>query len=225
MENPLSREIFVETHRVLTTLAFASYMLLAAQVQFAPNGDLFADTVSEMFKTRLADIVETKLPWLFLIYTVPSIIGLSIIMPPFQVADERAHTERADQLGRGRMISHRLGGTIDGGWVMIGSLYENMWFHLEVKQTVDLAHEAGSIRWSGPKSKVNFPEHREIRSVSLRTPCDRLVARPSVRYPPRPDGGSSAGDQRLGGLCHWLPRTLDMSLWEGADLSRHSYCR
>jgi hypothetical protein len=107
-------------------------------------------------RTRLADVVETKLPWLFLIYALPSVIALSIIMPPFQVADELAHIERADQISRGRMISDRLGGTVDGSWVVIGALYQNMPFHPGVKQTVALAREAGAIRWSGPKDYVNF---------------------------------------------------------------------
>src|SRR6266436_5802756 len=66
---------------------------------------------------RLANLVETKLPWLFLIYAIPSVIVLSLIMPPFQVADELGHIERADQISRGRMISDILGGTIDGSWV------------------------------------------------------------------------------------------------------------
>jgi len=105
---------------------------------------------------RLANVVETKLPWLFLIYALPSVIVLSVIMAPFQVADELANIERADQISRGVMISPRLGGTIDGSWVAIGALYQNMPFHPEVTQTVALAREAGAIRWSGPKDHVNF---------------------------------------------------------------------
>jgi len=108
------------------------------------------------FRITLANVVETKLPWLFLIYALPSVIALSIIMPPFQVADELAHIERADQIGRGTMISDRLGGTVDGSWVRIGALYQPMCFHPEVKQTVALASEAGAIRWSGPRDQVNF---------------------------------------------------------------------
>ncbi len=77
-------------------------------------------------------------------------------MPPFQVADELAHIERADQVSRGGLISERLGGTVDGSWVAIGDLYQSMWFHPEVKQTVALAGEAGAIRWSGSKDLVNF---------------------------------------------------------------------
>lgn len=107
-------------------------------------------------RSRLANVVETKLRWLFLIYALPSVIVLSIIMAPFQVADELAHIERADQISHGRMISRRLGGTIDGSWIVIGALYQNMPFHPEVTQTVALAREAGAIRWSGPKHRVNF---------------------------------------------------------------------
>ena len=109
-----------------------------------------------MLESGLANVVETKLPWLFLIYALPSVIVLSIIMAPFQVADELANIERADQISRGRMVSDILGGTIDGSWTVIGTLYQSMPFHPEVKQTVALAREAGAIRWSGPKDHVNF---------------------------------------------------------------------
>jgi uncharacterized membrane protein len=109
-----------------------------------------------LLERGLANVVETKLPWLFLIYALPSVIVLSIIMAPFQVADELANIERADQVSRGRMISDILGGTIDGSWAVIGALYQNMPFHPEVKQTVAIAREAGAIRWSGPKDHVNF---------------------------------------------------------------------
>ena len=54
------------------------------------------------------------------------------------------------------MVSDRLGGTVDGGLVEFGALYQNMWFHSEVKQTAALARQAGAIKWAGPKHHVNF---------------------------------------------------------------------
>jgi uncharacterized membrane protein len=107
-------------------------------------------------QSRFVRIAETKLPWLFLIYALPSVIVLSTIMPPFQVADEVAHIERADQVSRGTMISDLLGGTVDGSWAVIGGLYQGIPFHPEVRQTVALAAEAGAIRWAGPRDHVNF---------------------------------------------------------------------
>lgn len=100
--------------------------------------------------------IETNLPRIFLICAIPFVLILSVIMPPFQVADELAHIQRADQIRRGKAISNRLGGTIDAGWVTFGQLYQSMWFHPEVKQTAELAREAGAIRWAGPKDHVNF---------------------------------------------------------------------
>lgn len=123
-----------------------------------PSRDLATCSVTAAPSPRsgLANVVETKLPWLFLIYALPSVIVLSVIMAPFQVADELANIQRADQISRGVMISPILGGTIDSSWVVIGALYQNMPFHPEVKQTIALAREAGAIRWSGPKDHVNF---------------------------------------------------------------------
>ncbi len=100
--------------------------------------------------------MENRLAWLFLIYAVPFVIVLSSITPPFQVADELAHLQRADEIRHGEIISERLGGTIDGGWIEMGALYQAMPFHSEVKETVAQATEAGGIRWIGPKEKINF---------------------------------------------------------------------
>jgi uncharacterized membrane protein len=113
-------------------------------------------TNAPSFWISLAQVIETKLPWLFLIYALPSVIAFSIIAAPFQVPDETAHLERADEISRGTMVSGRLGGTVDGGLVEIGALYQDMHFNPEVKQTVALAREAGAIRWLGPKDHVNF---------------------------------------------------------------------
>ncbi len=104
----------------------------------------------------VADLVENSLGWVFLGYAVPFIIVLSIITPPFQVADELAHLQRADEIGHGEIISERLGGTIDGGWIEIGATYQAMPFHPEVKETIAQATEAGGVRWLGSKDHINF---------------------------------------------------------------------
>lgn len=104
---------------------------------------------------RLANLLDRKLPWLFLVYALPAIVVFSIVTPPFQVADEPAHIERADELSRGSLISKPIGGIVDGDWEAISSLYEWMHFHSDVKQTTPLARETVRIHWSGPKV-VNF---------------------------------------------------------------------
>src|SRR5271168_2816010 len=96
------------------------------------------------------------LPWLFLAYAIPAIVFLSISMPPFQVADELNHALRADQISHGSLLSKQLGGPVDADLAAFGSLYQNMWFHPEVKQTVELARQAGAARWSGSRQEVNF---------------------------------------------------------------------
>lgn len=106
--------------------------------------------------TGTAGFIQSKIHWLFLIYAVPAVIYLSFVMAPFQVADELAHVLRADQISHGKLISGRFGGAVEGGLVAFGELYQNMWFHSEVKQTVALADQAGKIKWTGPKDNVNF---------------------------------------------------------------------
>jgi len=96
------------------------------------------------------------LPGLFLIYALPTVIFLSIAMPPFQVTDEFAHFERADQIARGSMISSRLGGRIGGGEADFGALYREMWFHPGVKQTFERAERSSRFRWFDKVRLENF---------------------------------------------------------------------
>jgi uncharacterized membrane protein len=97
-----------------------------------------------------------RLPWLFLAFALPTVIFLSITMGPFQVADELSHCLRAVQVSQGQAVSDRFGGKVDAGIVAEGRLYQNMWFHPEVKQTVELAREAGQVRWLGNQAWGDF---------------------------------------------------------------------
>jgi uncharacterized membrane protein len=99
---------------------------------------------------------QTNLPWLFLLFAVPSVLFLSIAMPPFQVADELAHALRANQIATGKIVADRLGGWVQRDLVKFGELYKPMWFHSEVKQTSELASRAAAIKWSGEAQEENF---------------------------------------------------------------------
>ncbi len=96
------------------------------------------------------------LPGLFLIYALPAVIFLSIAVPPFQVTDEFAHFERADQIARGSLISSRLGGRIGRDEADFGALYREMWFHREVKQTLERADRSSRFRWLDKVRLENF---------------------------------------------------------------------
>jgi uncharacterized membrane protein len=100
--------------------------------------------------------VRARLHWLYLAYALPAIVFLSIVTPPFQVADEFAHAMRADQILRGKLVSDRLGGKVHGDLARFGEPYRELWFHPEVKQTVERAERSGRIVWSGSVRKFNF---------------------------------------------------------------------
>jgi uncharacterized membrane protein len=99
---------------------------------------------------------EKRLAWLFLAYALPAVIFHSIVMAPFQVADELSHVFRADQIRGGTLVSTRLGGMVDGGLVAYGAPYQKMWFHPEVKQTAALAREVGAMRWTETPEVASF---------------------------------------------------------------------
>jgi uncharacterized membrane protein len=106
--------------------------------------------------SSIIDRCRVWLPALYLLYAIPAVIYLAVVMPPFQVTDERAHFERADQIAHGTLVSARYGGTIDEGAARLGALYQPMWFHPEVKQTLAFARQAAAVRWSGQVTKTNF---------------------------------------------------------------------
>lgn len=96
------------------------------------------------------------LAWLFAIYAIPAIVFLSIATPPFQVADEHAHAQRADQISRGRLISPRLGGTIDGAIELLDQLFKDLPLHSDVRATPEMASAAAALSWREPDLEQNF---------------------------------------------------------------------
>jgi hypothetical protein len=100
--------------------------------------------------------IQARLPLLFLAYALPAVIVLSVAMAPFQVADELAHTLRADQIAQGKLIADRTGGVVSGPLADYGTLYRTFYFHPEAKQSVALARLSATIDWSGPDRWENF---------------------------------------------------------------------
>lgn len=96
------------------------------------------------------------LAWLFVLYAIPAIVFLSVAMPPFQVADEHEHAHRADQLSRGGLISHRLGGEVDGALDRLVRVFIGVHFHTEVKVTPAMASAAAALTWALPDVDENF---------------------------------------------------------------------
>lgn len=103
-----------------------------------------------------ADRAEALAPWIFLLYALPAILFLSIAMGPFQVPDERNHALRADQIALGTLVPERVEGWVHRSLAAYARPYEAMWFHPEVKQTVELARRTGEIRWSPTLTRENF---------------------------------------------------------------------
>jgi hypothetical protein len=124
--------------------------MTAKQLSLSPSSTVRAKPC------RFAGLVQTRLPRIFLFFAVPAVLFLSVAMPPFQVADELAHALRADQIAHGRIVSYRLGGKAHSDLIAFGNLYKSMWFHPEVKQTVDVAGRAGAIKWSSHFRRENF---------------------------------------------------------------------
>jgi uncharacterized membrane protein len=108
-------------------------------------------------KRRIGPFAVPFLAWLFLLYALPMIVFLAVTIPPFQVTDEYAHALRADQVSRGKLISPRLGGDIDGALYAFGRLYyTGMPFHSEVKHAPETARAAATVRWAVPDHDENF---------------------------------------------------------------------
>jgi uncharacterized membrane protein len=99
---------------------------------------------------------NSLLAWLFLVYALPTVLLLSVIMAPFQVADEYAHAYRADEVSRGKLISSRGGGDVDGALFFFSELYFDMPFHVDVKQTVEKARKVAALNWGMPDHNASY---------------------------------------------------------------------
>lgn len=51
--------------------------------------------------------IDRALPWIYLLYAIPSVFVLTWLTPPFQAPDEEAHFLRAETISRGALLLHR----------------------------------------------------------------------------------------------------------------------
>jgi hypothetical protein len=162
--------------------------------------------------TGILELIPANLPVLYLCYAVPAVIVLSIIMVPFQVADELEHIERADQISRGKLVSNREGGNIEGNWAVVGALYQKNVFS-PAGQT---DYGVGAQGQPGSLVRVNairqFPGNRAIRTLFVRAAGCRRFFGPHNRCVPRPHASRRTRAQCHSGLPHRFRRALDLSM-------------
>jgi len=129
---------------------------------------------------------------LFCVYGLLAVLGIALLMPPFQAADELAQFERADQLSLGVLVATQTndassGGRIDRAIAEAGTIFDWLRFHPERKVARSMLESARSVRWSGQEEK-SFPN--------------------TAIYPPFLYGPSAIGIA-TGRLLHWsIPDTL-----------------
>jgi len=91
------------------------------------------------------------------------VLGIALLMPPFQAADELAQFERADQLSLGVLVATRTpdgasGGRIDRAVPAAGVLFDGIKFHVEHKVTRPMLDAANAIDWARDgRGDVPFP--------------------------------------------------------------------
>ena len=93
--------------------------------------------------------------WLYLLYAIPCLLLFSVIMAPMQVADEFAHTLRADQISHAGLL-RPIGGLVDAGLDRFGHLFEGLYFHSELHVTATTAQSADEINFDGQMQDENF---------------------------------------------------------------------
>jgi len=99
------------------------------------------------------------LVWLFLAFSIPACIFLTLATPPFQTPDAPNHFFRAYQVSRGVLIGEHVlgssGGQIDSGVVRFGEFEEPVRTRPERKWTQELEQRARTARFT----------HEEIPTV------------------------------------------------------------
>ncbi|WP_428376629.1 DUF2142 domain-containing protein [Lichenicoccus sp.] len=90
---------------------------------------------------------------LFCVYGGVAVLAITLLMPPFQAADELAHFERADQVSLGTMVATRTpdgstGGRINRAIPAAGAAFGGLKFHTERKVTRPKLAAADAIGWT-----------------------------------------------------------------------------
>ncbi len=98
---------------------------------------------------------------LFCIYAAVAIPMIALLMPPFQAADEIAHSQRANEISHGGLIATRFngpltsGGTIDLGMIRLWRVVEGLPFHTDRKLTRAMEDQAAAVTWK-PRGDDSF---------------------------------------------------------------------
>lgn len=99
--------------------------------------------------------LPSRLVWVFLFFALPTVLFLSISIPPFQNADEYSHFERSFQVSRGGFLG-RSGGYVDNAVGDLNSIYDGIGGHVKVKLTEAKEAAAERVRWTGQGNYHDF---------------------------------------------------------------------
>jgi uncharacterized membrane protein len=100
--------------------------------------------------------LPSRLHWIFLLFAIPQVIFLALWTPPFQVADEAAHFERA-WLVVHLELGPSYGGNVDAAIGQLWDMVAGFPMHPDAHYTADLHGRAESLQWAGNLTYRGFP--------------------------------------------------------------------
>ena len=100
--------------------------------------------------------LPSRLHWVFLLCATPLVIFLALWTPPFQVADEFAHFDRAWQVAQGQLYP-TVGGSIDKGADQVNAYVADLPFNTRARFTSADRAGAEAVRWTGLLAYRGFP--------------------------------------------------------------------
>ena len=99
---------------------------------------------------------------LFCLYAAVAVPLISLLMPPFQAADELAHAQRSDEISLGGLVATRYGGNLTSGGVVDRNLvrlsqpFDSLRFHPERKVSRTALDSVARLKW-GSYDLESFP--------------------------------------------------------------------
>ncbi len=118
--------------------------------------------------------------WAYLCFGVVAVFLFAFAIPPYQSPDEPAHFKRAEQIGRGQLLAHRLdtagsGGVVSSGIDATVQPFVSLHFNPQVKTTREMFAQADPVTWVNSAAEPSAFSNTALYPPALYLPAAAAI--------------------------------------------------